>query len=284
MLQYCDGDDELYPGVSVVRALEERGATFTGASSAFFATSSSKLAMKTRFQAHGVATAPWIEVDGDGRGVYARMGGVRLVVKPDCSAGSSGISLVDSDDALVAAVAALRADSYFGTRRIFVERFVQGREVTVFLTGSHCFPDAAHVYTPLERVISAALPPHQRFLSYALYWGLESLPGGGKLYENVLLDAHAESALVCELQRVAWEAHCACEGTGYSRVDIRIDDETGEALVLEVNANCSISGPDDDTSVGRILLYSGLPLSQVLKEFLDDAQRHRAARETVSNV
>ncbi len=111
----------------------------------------------------------------------------------------------------MAAVATLRANEFFRTRRIFVERFIQGREVTVFLTGSHCFPDAAHVYTPLERVINATLPPHERFLSYDFYWGLATLPGGGKLYENVLMDEQAERQLVHELQRVAWEAHCACE-------------------------------------------------------------------------
>ncbi len=52
VLNYCDGDDELHPGVSVVRALEERNARVTGASAAFFDISSSKLAMKVGCASH----------------------------------------------------------------------------------------------------------------------------------------------------------------------------------------------------------------------------------------
>lgn len=54
--------------------------------------------------------------------------------------------------------------------------------------------------------------------------------------------------------------------------------------MLEVNANCSISGPDDDTSVGRILLYSALPFSFVLEEFLNDAERRHAARDNATRT
>ncbi len=74
------------------------------------------------------------------------------------------------------------------------------------------------------------------------------------------------------------------QGTGYSRVDIRIDDSSNRPFVLEVNANCSISGPDDDTSVGRILLYSALPFSLVLEEFLNDAERRHAARDNATRT
>ena len=60
----CDGlETDGYPGISVVRSLERREVLFTGSSSAYFATTISKLRMKECFSASNVPTSPYIEVD-----------------------------------------------------------------------------------------------------------------------------------------------------------------------------------------------------------------------------
>ena len=65
------------------------------------------------------------------------------------------------------------------------------------------------------------------------------------------------------LAEMAKDAYCAVRGPGYGRVDIRQDKQTGEYFVLEVNANCGLSG-DDQTTVGNILRIAGLPFPSLL--------------------
>ena len=62
----------------------------------------------------------------------------------------------------------------------------------------------------------------------------------------------------------------AVGGQGYGRVDIRLEERTDELFVLEVNANCGISG-DKETSVGEILLQSDIPATTLVAEILRDA-------------
>src|ERR1019366_5195671 len=96
VLHLCDGtDDNGYPGVSVLRALESAGLAATGVDSQFYEVSTSKLAMKQRFAAAGVPTSPWVEivdVETDVRRAEAELGWP-LFLKPDISGGSVGISL-----------------------------------------------------------------------------------------------------------------------------------------------------------------------------------------------
>ncbi|MBK6392109.1 MAG: hypothetical protein IPF70_16310 [Saprospiraceae bacterium] len=51
--------------------------------------------------------------------------------------------------------------------------------------------------------------------------------------------------------------HISVKGRGYGRVDIRMDQVTGEMYVLEVNAQCGLSEDENFTSIGAILKYSG---------------------------
>ena len=53
----CDGDEiHGYPGLTVVRALEQAGIPFTGAASAFYTLTTSKVPMKERLRQCGIAT------------------------------------------------------------------------------------------------------------------------------------------------------------------------------------------------------------------------------------
>ena len=71
-------------------------------------------------------------------------------------------------------------------------------------------------------------------------------------------------------------------GTGYSRVDIRVDAATGQPYVLEVNANCGLSSPDDNTSVGYILKFTGQSFSGLIGLLLEDALlRHALTRRLI---
>ena len=277
VLNYCDGDDIFgYPGISVVHKLEEKGLAFTGADAAFYFLSTSKIRMKAAFLNAGVPTAPFAVIADPGRdipGLCERLG-APLFVKPAVSAGSFGLTLhsvVHNDEELRTQVEYLLNGphgSEFSTGGIFVERFINGPEFTVLVVGTPGFPETIHIYPPVERFFNVSLPDEERFFSYERYWeNWEVEPGppdGGPLYEYRLASPEWKE----RLEALSWQAFCAVGGTGYGRVDIRMDKKSGELFVLEVNANCGISSPEDDSSTGNILKWSGIPFSQLMGDML----------------
>jgi D-alanine-D-alanine ligase len=284
VLNYCAGDeDPNYPGTCVIKLLEAKGILFTGADSTFDYLCSSKLRMKRAFVEAGVATAPYeVITDISGiQGVCERLG-TPLMVKPAMSMGSRGLSLqsvVESDEQVSKQVQWLlqgQHDMQFPPDSIFVERFINGREFTVFLLGSTQQPESIKIYPPAERVFHSNLPETERFLAYERAWAKEesSLSLGEPFYRYQLVASDLHDRL-CELSK---HAYCAVGGNGYARVDIRMDKASQEIFVLEVNPNCGISSiPLFDfsnpsaTSVGTILHLAGIPFAQLMSEILAEA-------------
>ncbi|MEG3870787.1 ATP-grasp domain-containing protein [Microcoleus sp. Z1_B5] len=285
VLNYCDGFEELdgYPGFSLVKLLEEKGIIFTGADANFCHRCDNKILMKRDLADAGVATAPY-EVIADINhieGVCKRLG-TPLIVKPATSYGSHGISLssvVFSDEQVRVQVQRLLFGQHgmqFPPDSIFVERFINGREFTVFLLGSTQQPESIKIYPPVERVFHSNLPDTERFLAYERAWGKEesSLSLGEPFYRYQLVASDLQDRL-CELSK---HAYCAVGGNGYARVDIRMDKASQEIFVLEVNPNCGISSiPLFDfsnpsaTSVGTILHFAGIPFAQLMSEMISEA-------------
>ncbi|MDQ6699386.1 MAG: hypothetical protein M3Z36_04285 [Acidobacteriota bacterium] len=275
VFNFCDGaDSDGKPGLSVVRALEIEGIPFTGADSRFFEISTSKLRMKPMFAASGLATPAFEALPDVGpvAGVCERLG-TPLIVKPDISSASQGISLrskVFSD-----AEAASRRDELvrnFAHSAVLVERFVEGREFTVFVTGDHNKPATLRAL-PAERIFDSSIPPGERFLSFDRYWGYykeETAPARGAPFYGYAEIAPDLRGLISDF---AQRAYCALQGTGYGRVDIRME-KNGKPQLLEVNANCGLSG-DDETSTGSILEIAGLRFSSLVASILEHALSRR---------
>jgi D-alanine-D-alanine ligase len=292
VLNYCDGFDEIdgYPGLSVIKLLEEKGIIFTGADSSFEYLTISKIRMKRALIEAGVATAPY-EVISDINhieGVCERLG-TPLIVKPVISTASQGISLqsvVYNDEQVSLQVQRLlqgQQDMQFPPDSIFLEQFINGREFAVFILGSAQQPESIKIYPSLERVFNSSLPETERFLSHERYWGKDE---GGNFssseelfccYRLVASDLHDR---LCDLSK---RAYCAVGGNGYGRVDIRMDKSAEELFVLEVNSNCAISSKPlfdfsdpNATSVGTILHFSGIPFAQLMSEIFREAFSKRS--------
>lgn len=298
VLNYCAGDeDPNFPGTCVIKLLEAKGILFTGANSTFDYFCSSKLRMKRAFVEAGVATAPY-EVIADPshvQRVCERLG-TPLIVKPAMSMGSRGLSLqsvVESDEQVSKQVQWLlqgQHDMQFPPDSIFVERFINGREFTVFLLGSTQQPESIKIYPPAERVFHSNLPETERFLAYERAWAKEesSLSLGEPFYRYQLVASDLHDRL-CKLSK---HAYCAVGGNGYTRVDIRMDKASQEIFVLEVNPNCGISSiPLFDfsnpsaTSVGTILHLAGIPFAQLMSEIIAGAfARHSTKSPLVSKA
>ena len=99
-----------------------------------------------------------------------------------------------------------------------------------------------------------------------LYQEEARLPDTEPFYRYAL----AAPQLQGPLADLAVRAFLALSGTGYARVDIRMEARTGVLYVLEVNANCGLSS-DEETSVGQILRLAKVPIHQLIASILEDA-------------
>jgi D-alanine-D-alanine ligase-like ATP-grasp enzyme len=285
VLNLCDGtDDNGYPGLSVLRALESAGLAASGVDSHFYEISTSKLAMKRRFAAAGVATSPWVEIvdiNNDVRRAASELGWP-LFLKPDISGGSVGISLrsrarnhreaVDEATAMLTGMQEGESDH----SGIYAEMFLSGREFTALVQSTGESTDAVRVYPPAERIFHSALPVEERFLSYERYWQEYEHetppPPGEPFYRHVSVEPELAGAIADTARR----AYLALDGLGYARVDMRQDGASGEITVLEANANCGLTW-NDETSAGAVLGLAGIPLPEFVRCALREAWLRRHA-------
>ena len=291
VLNLCDGTDANgYPGVSVLHALESAGIAASGVDSRFYELSTSKLAMKRRFRAAGVATSPWVEIrdiETDVRRAGRELGWP-LFLKPDISGGSVGISLRslahnhrDAVDEAASLLAGMQAGT-FDQSGLYAETFLSGREFTVLVQNTGASPEAVRVYPPAERIFHSALPVEERFLSYERYYqeyDRETPPPPGEpFYRHVAVEPELAAAVADTARR----AYLAVEARGYARVDLRQDGHSGQLNVLEANANCGLTS-DDNSSAGCILGLAGVPLSEFVLRALREAwmRRHRGTETPV---
>jgi D-alanine-D-alanine ligase len=274
----CDGYDEVgTPGLSVVKALEAAGLPFTGADVRYYEASSSKLEMKRLFREAGVPTATWEELPDKVplTGLCERLG-QPLFIKPSGSSASYGIglkSVVRSDEDAAQRRDELRQGDFgrlFANDIIFAEDFIDGPEFTVLMGGYWDDPGNIWTLPPAQRIFDSSIPESERFLSYDRYWGYykeETPPEGGRPF-------YAYQAAPAELAEtlidIAKRAYIATWGYSYGRVDIRFNRAKNEYQVLEVNANCGLSG-DAETSCGSILEMAGQRFPQLVQKILEQA-------------
>ncbi len=276
----CDGDEiNGVPGVSVIRELERRNLLFTGADAFFYDLTTSKIRMKQVFEQQDIPTPRWEVLSEDGRsinGIFARLDGP-LIVKPAISGGSMGLSarnVVSSEAECLECLDHL-LKGYRGWRLsdggIFAEQFIAGREYTVFMVGPSAHPEEMIFYPPAERIFPESLPETEQFLPFDGNWDIceSGLPAPYNGHFHTYTDAG--SAIRPALEELGLRAYQAVGGTGYGRVDIRMDKTTGQLFVLEVNAQCGLSADESNASVGAILRFAGKSFAQLHMEILLDA-------------
>lgn len=276
----CDGDEvNGTPGISVVRLLEEKGLIYTGSDEYFYHITTSKIPMKRAFDRAKVPSASWKAIrdkDQNLHNLFEKLG-TPVIVKPSVSGGSMGVGIknvVHDQNELKEQVNKM-FEGYRGwdlaADGLIAESFIAGPEFTVLISGSYNNPKDAKVYTPVERVFHDSLPEQERFLSFDRLWEIyedeEPMPNDGNFYEYALPDP----SLINEIKKISWDAFVATKGCGYTRVDVRMDKDTGKLYVLEVNAQCGLSEDEDYTSIGAILRFSGNTFTQLVSEIINDA-------------
>jgi D-alanine-D-alanine ligase-like ATP-grasp enzyme len=274
----CDGYDEVgTPGLSVVKALEAANVPFTGADSRYYQTTCSKIEMKELFRKFAVPTAVWEALPDHGplTGLCERLGHP-LFIKPSASSASYGIglkSVVHNDQEAASRRDELKQGEFgklFANDIIYAEDFIDGPEFTVLMGGYWDDPDNIWTLPPAERIFDVSIPENERFLSYDRYWGYykeETPPEGGRAFYSYRAATPEQAKILFD---IAKRAYIATWGYSYGRVDIRFNKKSNEYQVLEVNANCGLSG-DAETSCGSILAMAGVRFPQLVEKILEEA-------------
>lgn len=282
VINLCDGDEvNGAPGISVIAALEKAGLPYTGANQYFYKITTSKIPMKLAFESAGVPTPAWEVLQNDGSNIPGLMErvGCPVILKPAVSGGSMGISVknVVQEETACRQVLDDMLKGYrgwqLGSGGLLAEAFIRGREFTTFIVGSGNQPGQLIVYPPVERVFHEALPANERFLSFDRLWETydeeSPMPDNGFVYQY----QEPEASLHPMLMQLSVDAYQSVGGTGYGRLDIRMDELTGKCYVLEVNAQCGLSEDEDFTSIGAILRVAGKSYTRLTCEIIADALR-----------
>jgi D-alanine-D-alanine ligase len=193
--------------------LEHAGIAYTGSNAQASRAGMDKMASKCFFITHDVPTPPfrlvtstqqWNHIDQ-----AIEEAGLPVVVKPLRQGSSIGVTIAKTKDEV--AMGLSRAFTY-GPQAL-LERYIAGREFTVGILGDQALP-----------VIE--LRPTQPFFNYEAKY-----VDKGTEY---ITRPDLPQALYTSLQELSLAAHRALDCRGYSRVDLRLEED-GCAYVLEVN-------------------------------------------------
>jgi D-alanine-D-alanine ligase len=181
--------------------------TYTGSGHLAAALAMDKDVSKRVLRDAGVGVAEWIMAPADARRVGAEVG-FPCVVKPSREGSSVGLTLVRDPGDLPAAIGEARA----WDTEVMIERFIEGRELTVGILGDQTLP------------VIEIIARHELFDYECKY-----TPGMAEEFP-----AELPAALDAELKRQAMVSHRALKLGGYSRVDFRVTPGGG-IFCLEAN-------------------------------------------------
>jgi len=193
------------------KILEDRGIPYTGDGVEESRTAFDKILSKEKFQGHSVVTPEWEVVELDQRPEIP----VPLVVKPSRQGSTVGVVIVKNQSELESAMK--EAGKY--DRKLLVEKFVSGRELTIGILGDQALP--------ILEII-----PKGGFYDFNNKYPFLNPQSGGAA-EHVC-PAEIDAGKTKRIQELALHAFRALGLVVYGRVDV-ILSETGDPFVLEVN-------------------------------------------------
>jgi D-alanine-D-alanine ligase len=193
------------------KILEDRGVAYTGDGVEGSRTAFDKILSKQKFLEHKVATPESEVIDANQRPKMS----LPLVVKPARQGSTVGIVIVKKEDELDSALK--EAAKY--DRKLLVEKFVSGRELTIGILGDQALP--------ILEII-----PKGGFYDFNTKYPFLN-PQAGASAEHVC-PAKVDAGLTKKIQELALAAFRALGLVVYGRVDVLLSNK-GEPFVLEVN-------------------------------------------------
>ncbi len=246
MLHGRFGEDGTIQGL-----LEIHGIPYTGSKVLASAIGMNKVASKRIWEAVGITTPKYMVIDKD-NDLSNEIQNIKkcfplpVVIKPVSEGSSLGVSIVKEqaklDDIIKKTVKEFED--------VFVEEFIDGREVTVGILGRG---DKAQALPVLELV------PKKDFYDYEAKYtaGLTEF----------ILPARLPKPLYEMVQRVAVAAHKAIGAWGFSRVDMIVSKDH-IPYVHEIN---TIPGMTDQSDLPAEAKHAGIPFDELVVRILESA-------------
>jgi D-alanine-D-alanine ligase len=193
------------------KILEDRGVPYTGDGVQASLAAFDKILSKEKFREHNVVTPEWEVVEVGQRPTIS----VPLVVKPARQGSTVGVVIVKTASELDSAMA--EAGKF--DRKLLIEKFVPGRELTIGVLGDQALP------------ILEIIPKGGFYDFNNKYPFLNPQAGGGA--EHVC-PAKIDPNKTKQIQELALRAFRALGLVVYARVDMLLSD-SGDPFVLEAN-------------------------------------------------
>jgi len=223
--------------------LEWLGIRYTGSGVLASALAMNKVYSKRLFQSSGLLTPPYRALRSvDNAAMSALLGelGLPVVVKPLEEGSTIGVSIVREEEELEPAFQ--RAFDHGCC--ILVEKYIPGKEITVGILGEEPLP-------PIEIVPASGFYDYRAKYTAGLtqYRVPPSLP----------------RPLLSRIQEVGMGAHRALGCSGFSRVDLRLDDD-GAPYVLEVN---TVPGMTETSLLPKAAAAAGYDFCALTRKILE---------------
>ncbi|MGD1055876.1 MAG: D-alanine--D-alanine ligase [Solirubrobacteraceae bacterium] len=215
-----DGEDGTVQGL-----LELIGVPYTGSGPAACMRCTDKALAKYLMREAGIPTPDFTAIKESAireLGVSAALGdierllGFPLVVKPASQGSALGVKFARSSEELPGAI--VGALSY--DRKAVIERYVKGRDLAVSVLDA----DGAEL---LALPVVEAIPREEEFYNYESRYEIGMT--------TFVCPAELPQETTARAQQLALETYKLLGCHGVARVDLMLDDETGELSVLETN-------------------------------------------------
>ncbi len=208
---------------------------------------------KTMYRQSGLPVADWNIVSQtgsyDSKELVGHLG-LPLVVKPVREGSSLGMTIASNEKELVKGIEkAFEHDS-----RVMVEKFIQGREITVGVIGND--------YLQPLPVVEIIPGKEFEFFDYTAKY----VPGASE----EICPADLADDLTEKAQQYGVAAHRCLELKGYSRTDMMISD-AGELYLLETN---TIPGMTPTSLLPQAAAVFGLDFPELLERLIEQACEH----------
>ncbi len=168
--------------------------------------------------------------------------GYPLVIKPNNQGSSVGVTIVQNEEELEAAL----EESFKVSREALAQEYIQGRELTCGVL-DHGWPESAYPLLPTE-----IIPQTSHFFDYR-----------AKYEPNASLEItppNLPEPVIRLLQQLAVAAHRALGCSGFSRTDFMLD-RTGNLYILETN---TIPGLTEQSLLPKAARETGISLKELL--------------------
>ena len=231
--------------------LEIANIPYTGSKVLASALAMNKLAAKRIFDACGIPTPRYIEINRQsdikkGAERIRRVFPFPLVIKPVSEGSSLGVSIIKEEDDLEK-VLGRTVNEY---RDVFIEEFIKGKEVTVGILGRD---------EDLQALPILELAPRKDFYDYEAKYT--------RGMTDFILPARLPKALYKKTQETALMAHRALGCWGLSRVDIIVSSDH-IPYVHEVN---SIPGMTELSDLPAEAAHAGISFDELVVRILESA-------------